>query len=266
MRKTPTLLAALAGVLILTGSPSQAITYGQPDGNGHPNVGALIAEWRDPGVKEQLCSGTLVDEDVFLTAGHCTAFLESIGIESDEVWVSFDQDVVPVTRKTKLIAGEYVTNPGYNQAQSDPGDLAVVLLSRNVGATPGELPEVGLFDDMYDAGTLQTSKFTAVGYGVQERVKGTGGTHPDDGLRRVAVSSFNTINQNWLRLDQNPAHGSGGTCFGDSGGPNFLGAGSSETNIIASTTITGDTKCGSTNVTLRLDTGSAHSFIEPFLD
>ena len=264
MRKVLALPTALAVLLILAVSPSQAITYGAPDGNGHPNVGALIAEWRDPGVKEQICSGTLVDEDVFLTAAHCTDFLDSIGIA--EVWVSFDQDVVPVTKKTRLIAGEYVTNPGYNQSQSDPGDLAVVLLSRDQGAAPGVLPEVGLFDEMHAAGTLQTSRFTAVGYGVQERVKGTGNTHPDDGLRRVAVSSFNTINTNWLRLDQNPAHGSGGTCFGDSGGPNFLGAGSSETNIIASTTITGDGKCGSTNVTLRLDTESAHTFIEPFLD
>ena len=31
----------------------------------------------------------------------------------------------------------------------------------------------------------------------------------------------------------NPAHGDGGTCYGDSGGPNFLGAGATETNIVA---------------------------------
>jgi DMSO/TMAO reductase YedYZ molybdopterin-dependent catalytic subunit len=38
-------------------------------------------------------AGTLIDEDVFLTAAHCTVFLESIGIPEDEVWVYFDQDV-----------------------------------------------------------------------------------------------------------------------------------------------------------------------------
>jgi hypothetical protein len=37
----------------------------------------------------------------------------------------------------------------------------------------------------------------------------------------------------------NPARGDGGTCYGDSGGPHFLGAGTGETNIVAGTTITG---------------------------
>jgi secreted trypsin-like serine protease len=49
------------------------------------------------------------------------------------------------------------------------------------------------------------------------------------------------------------ATGNGGTCYGDSGGPNFLGSGSGETNIVAGTTITGDTPCRSTNVDYRLD-------------
>jgi hypothetical protein len=59
--------------------------HGEPDGDGHPNVGALVAEWLRPGEKQILCSGTLIDEDLFLTAGHCTGFLESQGIE--DVWV-----------------------------------------------------------------------------------------------------------------------------------------------------------------------------------
>jgi hypothetical protein len=50
-------------------------------------------------------------------------------------------------------------------------------------------------------------------------------------------------------------------CYGDSGGPNFLGAGSSETNVIAATTIAGDTPCRSTNVDYRLDT-AARFFVE----
>jgi hypothetical protein len=69
--------------------------------------------------------------------------------------------------------------------------------------------------------------------------------------------------QDYLRLSQN--QGNGGTCYGDSGGPNFLGAGADETNIIASTTITGDTWCNSTNVTLRLDTASARQFLGKYV-
>ena len=82
----------------------------------------------------------------------------------------------------------------------------------------------------------------------------------------VAVGTLNSINPAWLRISQNPSTGNGGTCYGDSGGPNFLGAGASETNIIAATTITGDTPCRSTNVDYRLDTDSARSFLGQFVD
>jgi hypothetical protein len=54
-------------------------------------------------------------------------------------------------------------------------------------------------------------------------------------------------------------------CYGDSGGPNFLGAGSTETNIVAATTITGDMWCRSTNVDYRLDTASARSFLASYV-
>jgi secreted trypsin-like serine protease len=266
MRKILSFAGGVAALLVLQISPTHAITYGQPDNGAHPNVGALIAEWREPGVKEQLCSGTLIDEDVFLTAAHCTAFLASMDPPITEVWVSFADDVAPVVEST-LIEGTYVTNPEYSQRQSDPRDIAVVLLDVDQSMAPAALPPIGRFDQMKAAGTLKSTKFTAVGYGVQERQTGGGPpTFPEDGLRRRAVQSFNSLNKNWLRLSQNPAHGDGGACYGDSGGPNFLGAGASETNIIASTTITGDIACGSTNVTLRLDTASAHGFIGDFLD
>jgi len=64
---------------------------------------------------------------------------------------------------------------------------------------------------------------------------------------------------------QNPSTGNGGTCYGDSGGPNFLGAGANETNIVAATTITGDTPCRSTNVDYRLDTPSARAFLGQYV-
>ena len=69
----------------------------------------------------------------------------------------------------------------------------------------------------------------------------------------------------YLCLSQNPATGSGGTCYADSGGPNFLGAGSTETDIIAGITITGDSLCKSTNVIYRLDTGSARAFLKDYV-
>lgn len=256
------LLVAIAAVMIQT-LPAGAITYGQPDGTRHPNVGALIVDYAgDDEGPVHICSGTLIDENVFLTAGHCTFDLTP----QDQVYVSFATDVDPIPRK--LLPGTAFTNPEFNQAQSDPGDLAVVVLDRDVkGIAPAVLPEIGLFDRMKAAGTLKSQTFTAVGYGVHEPERGGGPPRfPYDGMRWRAVSTFNALTEAWLRLSQNPNTSEGGTCYGDSGGPNFLGSGSSETNIIASVTVTGDAMCRATNVTYRLDTVQAHEFIDPFLD
>ena len=63
---------AMAG-LVLSVGPAGAITFGQPDGTRHPNVGALLADYDpdSPG-PDILCSGTLIAPAVFLTAAHCT--------------------------------------------------------------------------------------------------------------------------------------------------------------------------------------------------
>jgi hypothetical protein len=65
----------------------------------------------------------------------------------------------------------------------------------------------------------------------------------------------------WLRISMNPSTGNGGTCYGDSGGPNFLG----DTNVIAAITITGDAVCRATNVDYRLDTASARAFLADYV-
>ncbi len=268
MRTRLFLIASFGLALLLMATPAQAIVYGEPDGNGHPNVGAVLADWDEdnPGI-ELLCSGTLIDEDIFLTAAHCTAFLESLDIPNNQIWVSFDQDVDPVTNRTRLIQGTWVTNPGYNWMQSDPGDLAIIRLRKAVGTTPGRLPALGLFDRMKASGQLAGQRFTAVGYGVQAVETGGGPpVFPFDGARWRAVSRFQSLQDAWLTLSQNDKTSDGGTCYGDSGGPNFLGAGKTETNIIASVTVTGDAMCVATNKTYRLDTAKAQNFIKPFLD
>ena len=80
-------------------------------------------------------------------------------------------------------------------------------------------------------------------------------------IRYVATGSVNALTPTWIRASMNPATGNGGTCYGDSGGPNFLG----DTNIIAGTTITGDFVCRATNVDYRLDTPSARTFLGQFV-
>jgi hypothetical protein len=203
---------------------------------------------------------------VYLTAAHCTSFLESLGMKT--AYVSFDVDVDPITSKTKLYRGTLRSHPGFNQTQSDPKDIAVVTFAKPIsGITPAALPKAGLFNQMKSAGTLNGQLFTAVGYGVHEPEIGGGPpTFPFDGERWRSVSEFNALNNAWLRLSQNDATSDGGTCYGDSGGPNFLGTGSTTVpGTVASITVTGDAMCLATNVTYRLDTGSARAFLGQFM-
>ena len=222
-----------------------------------------MAKW-DPSTPNTLkvfCSGTLVAPQVFLTAAHCTDYLiNTLGIT--DVCVTFSTN----SADPPCIPGEMKQDPLFHndKPMSDPNDLAVILLDTSPGVTPASLPPVGLFDSMKAHKTLTgSSTFTAVGYGKLDRQHSAGGgtpTNPIDGWRWVSTSLFNSLQDNWLRLTQNPSLGAGGTCNGDSGGPNFLGTSS----MIAAMTITGDTYCGSTNVDLRLDTQSAQDFLAQF--
>ena len=71
MRKLMTVLAAFAAALAIGIVPAGAVTDGQPDGEGHPYVGLMIAKNAD-GIPQWRCSGTLLSSTIFLTAGHCT--------------------------------------------------------------------------------------------------------------------------------------------------------------------------------------------------
>ena len=59
----------------------------------------------------------------------------------------------------------------------------------------------------------------------------------------------------------NPSTGDGGTCYGDSGGPNFLG----DSNVVAAIMITGDAVGRATNVDYRLDTPQARAFLGQYV-
>ncbi|HKP99887.1 MAG TPA: trypsin-like serine protease [Actinomycetes bacterium] len=258
-------LVAVAG-LVLSIGPAGAITFGQPDGNLHPNVGAVLADYDpdSPG-PDILCSGTLIAPTVFLTASHCTAFLEAEGIS--QVWVTFapayDEDSTSVAG---LLAGSYVTNPQFGSGgASDSHDIAVVLLAQApAGITPAQLPTAALLDQLKAAHQLDEQTFTAVGYGTVREDK-TGGPHSlfFDGVRRYALQHALNLEKAWLLLSMNPSTGNGGTCYGDSGGPHFLGGVTS--NLVVSITITGDAWCRASDKTYRLDAASARAFLGDFV-
>jgi secreted trypsin-like serine protease len=251
-----TLLLALGSV-----GPAAAITNGHLDGNRHPAVGSLGIDF--PEGRGIFCSGALIAPHVFLTAAHCVLWLMPMDVS--RVFVSFDAHFDPSTSPVHY--GTYVIAPNAWHDFARANDLALVLLDEPVTEIqPVALPDENLFDELGPRG-LRNEKFTAVGYGSTGRMIGGGKpAFQYDDTRRYSVSSFDALNNNWLHLSMNAALGDGGTCYGDSGGPNFLGAGESETNIIAGITVTGDVPCMATNVIYRVDTPSAREFLGRFVN
>jgi len=267
MRRSLLIVLLAVAALLLPATTANAITFGQPDENRHPNVGALLADWDEesPGL-DIYCSGTLIAPRVFLTASHCTQGL-AVGhnIAPHDVWVTFaptyDEDS---TSTAGLFRGTYHSNPLYaSGGANNTYDIATVVLDTAPGRTPATLPTVGLLSDLKADGSIYDQTFTAVGYGTVREDK-TGGPHAFffDGIRRYALQSFLSLQPAWLTLNMNPSTGSGGTCYGDSGGPHFLGGVSS--NLIVSVTVTGDAMCRATDKTYRIDTPWARDFLEQF--
>jgi len=234
--------------LLFIATPVQAITYGEPDGNQHPNVGGLVAPQAYSDGTWLYCSGTLISPTVFLTAAHCDEGTTRVTVTFDTAYQDGD----------KTYTGTWYADPLYTWQQNDPHDIAVVVFDKPVkGITPARLPAADSLSDL--SGSQQ---FTSVGYGAYEVTNEPGGhRYLYNDVRMVATGTLNSINSAWLRISMNPATGNGGTCYGDSGGPNFLGT----TDIVAATTITGDAICRSTNVTYRLDTPSARAFLGQFV-
>jgi len=270
MKRILLVLATMAAAVLLASGMASAITYGQPDGNQHPYVGTLVVA--DEQGEFSGCTGTLIAPDVVLTAAHCTYGFEQFGLEFRGV--TFDNVYDP---------GTSVVYPGTPYPHPDfhfpgPGsdapwwgqDIGVVVLDEDVaGIRPASLPSAGLLDQMAKDGDLKDQRFTVVGYGVTEVTHEPGSGAPvfgERGTRRYAVSSFSALNQDFLRVSINPSTDDSGACYGDSGGPNFLGAGPSETDVIASIgSLKGDIRCQAMNDTYRLDTPSARAFLGQYV-
>ena len=240
------MLMLVAFALVALVGPAGAVTDGELDGNGHPYVGLMVAQdakgnplWR--------CSGTLISAKLFLTAGHCT---ESPAAHV-EIWFASDvESGIPANGyPTKGdVGGTPYTHPSYDPNAFFLFDLGVVVLDKPLKMkTYGALPRLNQLDAL-KVGSSTT--FTAVGYGLQQinPAKVTA-----QRVRMVAYPHLIQINSGIvgdfsLLLSNNAS--TGGTCFGDSGGPNFVGT----SNVIAGVTSFGlNGTCGGTGGVYRVD-------------
>lgn len=265
-------LSVILVMLFVASTPAAAISYGEYDGTDHPNVGSIVFEYQ--GDLYQWCSGTLISENDFLTASHCTAPMDGYLTEypGSQFYVTFDPTISATSTFYAVNPGDWYTNPNYNYygsqyGNADPGDVAVIVLSEApAGITPASLPTLGLLDELKADHTLKDTLFTTVGYGTIRDTNHTGWQAILDNVdRNRAEQEFLSLTNAWLTNSMNLATGNGGTCYGDSGGPHFIHLDGQETNIVVSVTVTGDANCKATDKTYRVDTEAARSFLSEFV-
>ena len=238
------------------------ITYGSVDGNAHPAVVLLVMDVA--GQPAFRCSATLIAPKVVLTAGHCAGEPGEfsgmrIFTESD---VQNGNNDYPFAGPNTIEAAEWHAHPQFTESAFFLHDVGVVLLSKAFKLPADQYGKLPTQDQLDPLQPSASTTFTAVGYGVQrinpvfvvaEKVRMDAQPHLiqiDGGI----VGDFS------LLLSNNAS--TGGTCFGDSGVPNYLGS----SNVVAAVTSFGlNGTCGGTGGVFRLDRKNVLDFVGQYL-
>lgn len=281
MRKSLVVLGLMLVLLLVAVGVASAITNGEPDDGRHPYVGLLVFDVYVPdvgNVPAWRCSGALIAPDVVLTAGHCTD-----GAAAARIWfyedVTYDNVPFPLYPYggpgSGATEGTPYTNPKYRSEENPYGggnglpafsyrDVGVVVLDEPVDMDEmAELPEAGLVDTLKNKTDIDL-----VGYGVQEQEHGGGPpSWTGERVRLYApsklVSGKFVHSAEFMRLSLNPGGGKGGTCFGDSGGPDLLGG--TDTVLAVNSYVT-NYNCAGVGYSSRVDIPQILEWIEGYLD
>lgn len=237
------LLAAILSLLTLVGlaaAPAFASTGGTPDGDAHPNVGLILYYTADGRFR---CSATLVSPTVLVTAAHCTdGNLGKVLVDFRTFVSSGPTSGYPTATNTAagytqaeieavgFVSGVAHTHPEYSDFTDvdNWNDVGVVVLDKAVTNLP--ISSIAGLDtlDAYAQPVLNKTLFTAVGYGTEVRKPDSGPQKPTPMTfplqRRFVDMPGQKLTPQILQTNGNinDNRGTGGTCFGDSGGPVFL--------------------------------------------
>jgi hypothetical protein len=275
MRRTITLLALLLGLVLVAASPGGAVTGNFQKDFEHEYVG-LVVFYDANGEFLGRCSGSLLTDRVFLTAGHCADVEEGavsarIYFEQD-AGVNFDPelgyDPVSGYPLTGGITASTLYDYGFADFAGFPNthDVGLVILDAPVQTvyanidTYASLAAPGSLDRLATRRGQQEVTFTISGYGFsltnpvrtvsyRERLMAT--TQLIN-LRSALTGGFN------LQLTGNPGGGKGGTCSGDSGGPVLYDA----TDVIVAVTSFGlNPNCAGVGFAYRTDQADVIAWI-----
>jgi hypothetical protein len=260
----------LVGGVVIIAQPASAITGGQRD-EVHTNVGVVRFTTETGRFR---CSGTLISPTVVLTAGHCTG--DTGQSPATNVFVSFNTDLPldplapdltpeeKAARAANYITGTAHPDPGWTGklSISQQHDQGVVVLDAPAttkwpGITPAPLLPVGTLDS--NQGALKNETFTLVGYGVEIGDKKSRVVVPE---RRFTTSFLKNVQDEVVtfQINDRDSKAGGGACFGDSGGPAFLGQ-----YVVGDASFVNSLTCNATGGYQRVDTQYSRAFLEQFI-
>lgn len=233
--------AAMGLALVAPTGPASASTGGTVDTANRYSGVALIAFY-DDGARFR-CSATLVSPTVLLTAAHCTDGVDGLTAVTFEPLVD---DAPPANLPAAAdaaagytsaditaagyLAGTGQTHPGYSDFTDldNWNDVGVIVLEAPaVGVPTTDLAAEGTLD-LIPRRDLRSTLFRAVGYGTEVRKAATGPQKPTPMsypiVRRYVDMPGQKLTPQVLQTNGNEHDnaGTGGTCFGDSGGPLLL--------------------------------------------
>lgn len=258
----------IIGASLFSGS-AQAITNGSPDGDNHPYV-CLVAFTDESGQNVWRTTGILLSEDIVLTAGHGT-----YGANKATIWI--DETINP--EKPFEDATHYDGTPyfhpdfAYNTKPGLTGfithDVGIIKLTEPVPtelvSQYGELPTAGLVNTL----PVKTDVLF-VGYGVQYQITPRNNGGPYEAWRGAPnrfsapgeLLAKSALSDEFIRCTSNPSQGKGGTAYGDSGGPVFLG---NTHTILAITSFFTNSNCAGVGYYYRIDQQEILDWIDTFI-
>jgi secreted trypsin-like serine protease len=158
-----------------------------------------------------LCTGSLIDKDLIVTAGHC------VPSKPSNLKIVFARDILGASSGSIVSPKGFVRHPNYDSAVNDQ-DMNDIALVRFEGGLPAGYAAATLLEDRGDL--RDGGDVTLAGYGI------TSGNQSDNShgkagiLRKVDTTIVKAqYGKSEVSLDQTKGHGA---CHGDSGGPAFI--------------------------------------------